>query len=194
MPQKNQARKCGQAASVGRRILALVDQPFRSSSQSLRSASGHTSPLCRRTTDRAHAADLHACAEPFYDSAWLSNSSSPSLSAGEWDKTPLPAHSPICRCSGMCNIRSPFSTWTRPGHRRTRVGAEEAIIPWPLLSVGTSEPVSTQAADTNINPNATMNAMRIQASPRPCTGSGWRWWHRSISRAALIVLVGVPPT
>jgi len=52
---------------------------------------------------RAHAADLHACAEPFYDSAWLSNSSSPSLSAGEWDKTPLPAHSPICRCSGMCN-------------------------------------------------------------------------------------------
>ncbi len=94
----------------------------------------------------------------------------------------------------VINIRSPFSTWTRPGHRRTRVGAEEAIIPWPLLSVGTSEPVSTQAADTNINPNATMNAMRIQASPRPCTGSGWRWWHRSISRAALIVLVGVPPT
>jgi len=143
---------------------------------------------------RAHAADLHACAEPFYDSAWLSNSSSRSLSAGEWDKTPLPAHSPICRCSGMCNIRSPFSTWTRPGHRRTRVGAEEAIIPWPLLSVGTSEPVSTQAADTNINPNATMNAMRIQASPRPCSGSGWRWWHRSILRAALIVLAGVPPT
>ena len=68
-------------------ILALVDQPFKSSS--------HTSPLCRRTTDRAHAADLHACAEPFDDPAWLSNSSSPSLSAGEWDKPPLPAHSPI---------------------------------------------------------------------------------------------------
>ncbi len=50
---------------------------------------------CRRAADRAHAADLHACAEPFDDSAWLVNSSSPSLSAGEWDKTPLPAHSPI---------------------------------------------------------------------------------------------------
>ncbi len=50
---------------------------------------------CRRTADRAPAADLHACAEPFYDSAWLSNSSSPGLSAGEWDKPPLPAHSPI---------------------------------------------------------------------------------------------------
>ncbi len=51
------------------------------------------------------------------------------------------------------------------------MGVEEAIIPWPLLSrsAGTSEPASTQAATTNINPNATMNAMRIQASPTPCS-------------------------
>ncbi len=26
---------------------------------------------CRRTADRAHVADLHACAEPFDDPAWL---------------------------------------------------------------------------------------------------------------------------
>ncbi len=54
------------------------------------------------------------------------------------------------------------------------MGVEEAIIPWSLLSrsAGTSEPASTQAATTNINPNATMNAMRIQASPTPCSGCG----------------------
>ncbi len=34
--------------------------------------------------------------DPFDDGLSCSNSSStPSLSAGEWDKTPLPAHSPI---------------------------------------------------------------------------------------------------
>src|SRR6266699_498955 len=63
--KKNKARNVGRPSRLVRLILVLVDQPFRS------------------------------CAEPFDDSAWLSNSSSPSLSAGEWDKTPLPAHSPI---------------------------------------------------------------------------------------------------
>ncbi len=76
------------------------------------------------------------------------------------------------------------------------MGVEEAIIPWPLLSrsAGTSEPASTQAATTNINPNATMNAIRIQASPTPCSGCGRGRPRRSILRAALIVLTGVPPT
>src|SRR5437764_104753 len=40
------------------------------------------------------------------------------------------------------------------------------------LSRDISEPASTQAATTNINPNAAMNAMRIQTSRTPCSGCG----------------------
>src|SRR5712692_1990087 len=132
-----------------------------------------------QTDHRSRSCSLIACAEPFDDSAWLSNSSSPSLSAGEWDKPPLPAHSPIF-LSNLPLLRHVYVLPSRrehcPGHGRTRVGVEEAIIPQPLLSrsAGTSEPASTQAATTNINPNATMNAMRIQASPTLCSGCGKR--------------------
>ena len=81
--------------------------------------------------------------------------------------------SPICRCSGMCktsllDVDTVRGTDELGWESRRQLSLGRYLLAQP----GHQNPASTQTATTDINPNATMNAMRIQASPTPCSGCG----------------------
>src|SRR5262249_51068076 len=73
--------------------------------------------------------------------------------------------SPICRCSGMCETSLLDVARTNSGGSR---GGNYPLTGTFSLSQDIRT-CHTQAATTNINPSTTMNAMRIQASPRWCS-------------------------
>ena len=128
---------------------------------------------CRRTADRAHAADLHACAEPFDDPAWLFELKLDAESFGRgMEENPtsstLPNISLQFAVAQAC-VRPPFSTWTLSGPRTNSDGSRGGNYPGRYFLA--------QPGHRNLRP-----------------GSRRGWWRRSILGTALIVLAGVPPT